>query len=398
MKVVQINSFCGAGSTGKICVAVSEMLTEKNVENYILYSNGKSSYPRGIRYMTLPEIKFQALKAKVLGNYGFQSRAATGRLVAELERICPDIVHLHNLHSHDVHLGRLFSYLKEKKIKVFWTFHDCWAFTGYCPYYDMAECFKWSGAGCKDCPQRKRYSWFFDRSNRLYEKKKQLFSGLDLTIITPSQWLADQVKRSFLKAYPVKVINNGINLSVFYPRQNKFSKKYAAEGKYVLLGVAFGWEPRKGLDVFIRLAQRLDPEKFQIVLVGTDEKVDRLLPENVISIHRTANQAELAEIYSAADLLVNPTREENFPTVNMEALACGTPVLTFRTGGSPEMLDEKTGIVVERSDEEALYRAILKIEEERPFRPEDCIARARQFSEKDKFMEYVRLYEQCGIE
>lgn len=398
MKLVQINSTCGSGSTGKICVAVSRLLTEKEIENYVLYTLGESKYPKGVRYMSPVEIKFQALKSKVLGNYGFQSKAATGRMIAELNRIGPDIVHLHNLHSHNVHLGMLFSYLKEKNIKIFWTFHDCWAFTGYCPHYDMIGCGKWKEAGCEGCPQRSAYSWFFDRSAGLFAKKKELFSGLDLTIVTPSRWLADQVKQSFLKAYPVKVIHNGIDLNVFSPRDSDFRKKYGLENKYILLGVAFGWGRRKGLDVFIRLAQRLAPERFRIVLVGTDEKVDKQLPENILSIHRTANQQELAEMYSAADVLVNPTREETFPTVNMEALACGTPVITFRTGGSPEILDEKTGIVVNRDDEEALYQAILEVQAERSFSAADCMARARQFSESDKFIEYYNLYNKTETE
>ena len=393
MKIVQINSTCGSGSTGKICVAVSELLTKQGIENYILYTSGKSSYPLGIRYMSYVETKWQALRSKTIGNYGFQSAKATKRLLVELDRIAPDIIHLHNLHSHNVHLGILFSYIKERKIKIFWTFHDCWAFTGYCPHYTMIGCNQWVESGCRNCPQRKHYSWFLDRSRRLFDRKKQLFSGLDLTIITPSQWLADQVKMSFLKEYPVKVINNGINLSVFFPRETDFRKKYGLENKYILLGVAFGWGRRKGLDVFIRLAERLDPEKFQIVLVGTDEKVDKLLPPNVLSIHRTENQAQLAEIYSAADLFVNPTREENYPSVNMESLACGIPVLTFRTGGSPESLDEKTGAVVERDDEEALYEAVLRTAKGKCFSPEDCVNRAVDFSEETKFREYIDIYE-----
>lgn len=392
MKIVQINSTCGSGSTGKICVAVRKLLTEKNIENYIFYTSGRSDDSNGIRYMSQLEIKSQALKAKAFGNYGFQSHAATKRLIADLERIAPDIVHLHNLHSHNVHLGILFRYLKERQIKIFWTFHDCWAFTGYCPHYTMAGCNRWKSEGCGNCPQRVHYSWFFDRSAMLYEKKKQLFSGLDLTIITPSRWLADQVKLSFLKDYPVQVINNGIDLSVFYPRETDFRRKHHLEKKFVLLGVAFGWGKRKGLDVFIRLASRLDPEKYQIVLVGTDAKVDRHLPDNIISIHRTANQSELAEIYSAADLFVNPTREENYPTVNMESVACGTPVLTFRTGGSPEIIDEKTGMVVECNDEKALYRAILKISAEEIFSSKSCRMKAQHFSDKEKFAEYAQLY------
>lgn len=391
MKIVQVNTTCGSGSTGKICVAVSEMLTKQGVENYILYSSGKSNYPLGIQYMSKPETKWQALKSRIFGNYGFQSRAATKRLIAEMERIKPDVVHLHNLHGHNVHLGILFSWLKEKQVKVYWTFHDCWAFTGYCPYYDIAGCEKWAKEGCRKCPQKKHYSWFFDRSSYLYQQKKKLFTGLDMTIITPSRWLADQVQQSFLRGYPVKVINNGIDLSIFQPRESAFRTKRGIEEKFVVLGVAFGWGVRKGLDVFIELSKRLDG-KYQIVLVGTDEKVDKLLPDNIISIHRTNNQTELAEIYTAADLFVNPTREENFPTVNIESLACGTPVLTYSTGGSSEMLNEKAGMVVERNDEESLYKTIIEIQGESSFAAEECRKQAEGFSNKDKYNEYVVLY------
>lgn len=390
MKIAQINTTCGAGSTGKICVAVSDLLSQSGVENHILYTSGHSNHPAGIKYMSALETKLQALKSRVFGNYGFQSQKATKRLIAELERFSPDIVHLHNLHSHNVHLEMLFTYLKAKKIKLFWTFHDCWAFTGYCPHYDMASCSEWK-SGCQNCPQRSHYSWFFDRSNLLYEKKKQLFSGLDLTVITPSQWLADQVKQSFLKEYPVKVIHNGIALSVFSPKESDFRAKHGIGERFLVLGVAFGWGVRKGLDVFIRLAQRLDPEKYQIVLVGTDDAIDKQLPANIISIHRTANQAELAEIYSAADLFVNPTREDTLPTVNMESLACGTPVLTFRTGGSPEMLDNTTGRVVACNDEEGLFQAILSIADH-PFDRDACLKKAAGFDQKDRYDEYVDLY------
>ena len=392
MKIVQINTVCDNDSTGKICAGISKQLTVHGVENYIIYTSGHSPHPHGIRCAEkFP--KLQALSSRMLGNYGFNSRGTTKRIISELERISPDIVHLHNLHGHNVHLGILFSYLKEKNLKVFWTFHDCWAFTGYCPYYDIAACNRWQ-TGCQDCPQRSRYSWFFDRSNLLYKKKMQLFLGLDLTIITPSQWLADQVKQSFLKEHPVKVIHNGIDLSLFQPKVSTFREKYHLEkGKFILLGVASLWAARKGLDVFVRLAQRLNPEKFQIVLVGTNDKIDKQLPANIISIHRTENQEQLAEIYSAADLFVNPTREENFPTVNIESLACGTPVLTFRTGGSPECIDENTGVVVGCDDEEALYQAVLSIAEKQPFSPEDCRRRALQFSETEKYLEYIKLYE-----
>ena len=391
MKIVQINTHCNAGSIGKICVAVSERLNDNGVENYIFYAFGNSNYVGGKKYASDLYIKFQALKSRVFGNYGFNSQLITRKLISELESIGPDIVHLHNLHGHNVHLGMLFSYFKKNNIKIFWTFHDCWAFTAYCPYYDLAKCNQWGNNGCRYCPQIRRYSWFFDRSREMFNRKKALFTGLDLTIITPSQWLADQVKQSFLKNYDVMVINNGIGLSIFTPKKNDFKARNSIENKYLIVGTAFIWVERKGLDVFIELSKRLD-DRFQIVLVGTDDNVDKQLPSNIISIHRTNNQAELADIYSAADVFVNPTREENFPTTHMESLACGTPVVTFDTGGSKEMLDSSCGIVVPKNDIDAMEKAIRTVCIDKPFSSEACVARAKQYDQRDKFNEYISLY------
>ena len=391
MKVVQINTVCDTGSTGKICVGISNVLNMNGIENYILYSYGKSDYPCGIKCSeTMPKI--QALRSRLLGNYGFNSRKTTIRLIEELERISPEIVHLHNLHGHNCNLELLMEYIKKNKIKLIWTFHDCWAFTAYCPYFEIVRCEKWK-EGCHHCVQARRYSWFIDRSQWMYNQKKNIFSCLDMTIVTPSQWLANLVKDSFLKEYPIRVINNGIDLNNFKPSSSELRQKYQiSENKFILLGVAAQWVARKGADVFVRLSKRLDSEKMQIILVGTDDRIDQQLPEEVISIHRTSNQKELAEIYTMADVFVNPTREENYPTVNMEALACGTPVITFNTGGSPEIIDEKTGIVVECDDEDALYAAIVSLSQNGYLHREDCLKRALMFDANARFEEYVDLY------
>ena len=390
MKIVQINATCGVGSTGKICVGISELMSANSIENYILFSSRTNGYPLGISCSDDRYLRGQALRSRILGNYGFNSKKATRKMIQELERIQPDIVHLHNIHGHDCDLELLFSYFRQKKTKLIWTFHDCWAFTAYCPHFAMMKCEKWK-TQCSECIQHRQFSWIFDRSKMLYAKKKSLFSGLDLTIVTPSQWLADLVKESFLKEYPVRVINNGIDLEVFKPTESDFRERYGLTGKKVLLGVAFGWGVRKGLDVFLELARRL-PDEYQIILVGTNERVDKQLPKNIISIHRTQNQQELAEIYSAADLFVNPTREENFPTVNMESLACGTPVLTFRTGGSPETIDETCGAVVDCDDLEEMYRAILEIGCNKPFSREKCRKYGSTHDKNQKFKEYIELY------
>ncbi len=391
MKIVQINATCNSGSTGKICYAISQLLNEKGIENYILYSLGNSDYEQGIKYTNEKYLKRQALKSRIFGNYGFNSKGSTKKLISELEKTKPDIIHLHNIHSNDVNLKMLFDYIRDNKIKTYWTFHDCWSFTGYCVYFDIVSCEKWK-KGCLGCPQKKQYSWFFDKSKKLYQRKKELINDIDLTIVTPSCWLADLVKKSFFKDCDIKVINNGIDLETFKPRESDFRKQYSLEDKYILLGVAFGWGNKKGLDVFLELSRRL-PDKYQIVLVGTNDETDKCLPDNIISIHKTNNQTELAEIYSSADLFVNPTREENYPTVNMESLACGTPVLTFKTGGSPEIIDEKTGYVVEKNDVDEMEKQIIRICENGVFSRQDCIEKAKEFNQEDRFKEYINLYE-----
>ena len=393
MKVVQINATCDIGSTGKICKSVSELLSKKGIENYIFYTQGKSDYSYGIKYVNDIEMILYKFVSKITGNYGFGAHFATKKLIKWIEEIRPDIIHLHNIHAHNVNLEMLFTYLKQKQIKCYWTFHDCWAFTGYCPHFTMIKCDKWE-TQCYECVLRKKYSWFFDRSESLFRKKKELFDGLNLEIITPSNWLASVVKKSFLSQYPIRVINNGIDITTFCPRKNNIRQKYGIEENVnIVLGVAFGWDERKGLDVFVELSSRLECNKYRIILIGTNDKVDSLLPANVITVHRTNNQIELAEFYSAANVFVNPTREENYPTVNMEAISCGTPVVTFNTGGSPEMLDKDIGRVVECNDVDSLEKNIRDICDNDPITIDLYLNKANEFDAMKCFEKYICLYE-----
>ena len=394
MKIVQINATCGVGSTGKICFEISQVLNANNVENYILYSSRSNGYKLGIKCSDDKYIKLQALKAKVLGNYGFNSDKSTRKIIKELERISPDVVHLHNIHGHDCNLEMLLTYLKKNKIKLMWTFHDCWTFTGYCTYFDMVKCNKWQSQ-CSECIQSHEYSYFCDKSSELFRKKKQLFDGLDLTIVTPSRWLADMVKQSFLKDYPIQVIYNAIDLETFKPVSSEFRQKYGLENKKIVLGVSTEWGDRKGLDVFVDLSKKLS-ETYQIVLVGTNPDIDNRLPKNIISIHRTQNQQELAEIYSAADVFVNPTRDEVLGLVNIESLACGTPGITFNSGGSPECYDESCGVVVDCDDVCSLEKEIIRVCTEKPYTKEACINKAKEFEKKQRYKEYLDLYERIN--
>ncbi len=330
------------------------------------------------------------------GYIGCYSRLVTKLFLKEIDKYHPDILHLHNLHGWYINLPMLFNYIKKNNIRVIWTLHDCWSFTGRCPHFQICKCDRWK-IGCGYCPYPKHDypASYVDRTKRMWTLKKKWFTGVqNMTIVTPSQWLADLVKESFLKEYPVKVINNGIDLTIFKPTESDFrDKHHISQDKKVLLGVAFGWGVRKGLDVFIELSKRL-PDNYQIVLVGTDDEVDKQMPDNIISIHRTQDQKELAEIYTAADLFVNPTREENYPTVNMESIACGTPVLTFRTGGSPEILDDTCGSVVDCDDVDAMEKEIIRICEQTPYSHGACLKKAKEFDMNDRFKEYIDLYEE----
>lgn len=399
MKVLAINSG-NFGSTGNIMLDINDQLKKSGHQAYSSCSDGRSMRKKKLEdhiYIgNIVELNLHLNLACTTGKAGMYSKIGTRKFLDKVDKIAPDIIHLHNLHNSYINLEMLFSYIKKNRIKVVWTLHDCWSFTGHCPHFDMVDCNKWK-VECYDCPQFKEYPRSrIDNSKFMYKLKKKWFTGVEnLTIVTPSQWLGDLVKQSFLKEYPVKVINNGIDLEVFKPTKSDFREIYNCKNKIILLGVAFGWGKRKGLDIFIELAKVLE-EKYQIVLVGTDEDIDKVLPKNIISIHRTQNQKELAEIYSAADLFFNPTREEVFGLVNVEALACGTPVITFNSGGSPECINKTCGIVVEKDD---LFNSINSIDEllNKRVDKEMCINRAFLFKKNEKYQEYINLYEEKTI-
>lgn len=391
MKVVQLNAVCGVGSTGGVTIGISQMLTEHGIENYILYTNGHYDYELGINYSNKFLVKSSAAIAAISGNYGFNSHIATKRLIKILNEIKPDIVHLHNIHGHDLNLKMFFEYLKETGVRVIWTFHDCWAFTGYCMHFDAMECSKWQHI-CENCPQAKKYSIFTDRCKELYLKKKELFTSIDdLTVVSPSRWLADLTKKSYLNKYPIEVINNGIDLETFKPSESDFREKYNLTDKKIILGV-----PKGHISYFEELNKIIDHNKYKIVLVGLNSHETESLSDTILGLPRTNNRSEMAKLFTAADVYVNTTLEDTFPTVNLESLACGTPVITFDTGGSPEAIDEKTGIIVEKRNINEIYEAVKKICAGHD-RKKDCIDRAhRLYNGKERFNDYFELYSHSG--
>lgn len=396
--IVEINS-CNAGSTGGIMLNVAKNARLYGIAVLCACANSKSNNRKIDENTILIGNRYVRYIESFLGNFFsislFIQFVSTYFFLRKIKKQGCVLIHLHNLHGSYINLPLLFRFIKKNNIPVIWTLHDCWSFTGRCPHFVMTKCDRWK-TGCHDCPYPKKSypQSYIDTTRMIWKLKKKWFTGIEnCTIVTPSQWLADLVKQSYLKDYPVKVINNGIDLSVFKPTESDFRDKHGLLGKNVVLGVAFGWGARKGLDVFVELARRL-PDDYRIVLVGTDDNVDKLLPAKMISIHRTQNQKELAEIYTAADVFANPTREENYPTVNMESIACGTPVVTFRTGGSPEIPDDTCGSVVGCDDIDAMEIEIRRICEEKPYSVEACLKRAKSFDMNDRFEEYVDLYKE----
>ena len=335
------------------------------------------------------ERNLHILLSKYTGLNGCFSHIGTYLFLRKVKKIKPDVIHLHNLHNSYINLSMLFKFIKKHNIKTVWTLHDCWSFTGKCPHFQISKCNKWE-FGCNNCPSLSSYPVSkLDRTSKMYNLKKKWFTGAsNMTIVTPSKWLAGLVKKSFLKDYPVKVINNGIDLSVFKPTDSSFRSDNKLEDKFIILGVASPFTNAKGYDVFFELSKRIDKSK-KIVLVGLTKKQISNLPQNIIGIEQTASREELAKIYSSADVFVNPTREDNFPTVNIEALACATPVITFNTGGSSEILDETCGIVVPCDDVEALLNAICSVNVDSL----SCKKKAMQYDRGEKFRKYISVYQ-----
>ena len=367
-------------------------------ESYIAFGRGnRPSASKTIRIGNDWDFRLHALKTRLFDLHGFGSKKATKDFIKNVIGINPDIIHLHNIHGYYLNVEALFNYLKQANKPVVWTFHDCWPFTGHCSYFDGVNCFKWV-TECHHCPNKKRYpaSWFLDNSRNNYHRKKDLFTGVkNLTIITPSHWLAAHLKNSFLREYPVKVIHNGIDLEAFNPKQSaEIFEKYDLQQWPIVLGVASVWDKRKGLADFIRLREFLS-ENIQVVLVGLNNQQLNALPKGIKGIARTESIQELAALYSVASVFVNPTYVDNFPTTNIEALACGTPVVAYNTGGSPEAVDEHTGMVVEKGDIKGLAEAIHSIiEKGKEHYTPLCRARAESYFNKDeRFMDYLRLYE-----
>ena len=387
MKVLMINSVCSIRSTGRICTDIANKLEQEGHECKIAYGreNVLSEYEKYAHRITSPlEVKIDGVKSRLFDNAGLNSKRATKKFIKWVEKYDPDLIHLHNLHGYYINIEVLFEYIKRKNKPVIWTMHDCWAFTGHCSHFARINCDKWL-SGCHHCPKKKGYpsSVFLDNSKRNYHKKKAVFAGVEnMTIVTPSKWLASLVEQSFFKGTKIQVINNGINTDIFKPTQGNFREKYGLQNKKILLGVASAWSESKGLYDFVKLSEKLD-DNYKIVLVGLTESQCAELPPQILAITRTTNINELAEIYSTADLFINPTYGDTYPTVNLEAQACGTPVVTYKTGGSVESVPSEN--VVDTGDIEGLMSIVAN---------ENLSIKEGDFSLEQMVNQYINLYKE----
>lgn len=401
-KLLLINVSANSGSTGRIAEEIGQTAISRGYESYFAFGRiGRESKSSLIRIGNDWDVRWHGLESLLFDNHGFGSRKATKQFIKEIERIQPDVINLHNIHGYYLNVEILFEYLAKTDIPVVWTLHDCWPFTGHCSYFDRYHCEKWK-SGCHHCPNSKGYpkSLLFDRSKTNYARKKELFSmPKNIIFVAVCNWMANNVKASFLGGYPVETIYNGVDVETFRPRfeglngSNSLKAKLGInENAKVVLGVASTWDRRKGLDDFVKLRTMMTDE-YVIVLVGLNDKQIAVLPEGVIGIKRTESVDQLAELYSLADVFVNPTYVDNFPTTNIEALACGTPVVTYRTGGSPEAIDEKTGMVVNQGEMNLLLPSVEFVAKNKPSYTKACRERAvRMFNKQDRFEDYVNLF------
>ena len=370
MKILMINVVCGIRSTGRICTDLATALETRGHEVKIAY--GREEVPKAfqkyaIRIGTDVDVRLHGVKARLFDGCGFGSKRATEKFIEWVKEYDPDIIHLHNIHGYYINIEYLFNFLRTCGKKIIWTLHDCWAFTGHTAYCDAIGCDRWI-KGCHHCPCLNEYPVsFVDRSKENWEKKKRIMDCVpNLTIVTPSEWLAGLVRKSFLAQYPVMVVHNGIDTNQFYPMTSDFKTRYGISDKKMILGVATSWDDMKGYSDFLKLADILGDE-YAVVLVGLTKKQKERLPKNIIGVERTNTIAELAQIYSAADCFLNLSYCENYPTVNLEAMACGIPVLSYDVGGCSETLLPNLGKTILKGDLLEIKHQIENMCRENPF-------------------------------
>lgn len=396
MKVYQINVVCGNGSTGRIAVDLSHIIQDVGGESRIAYGRGKAPNDiNSLRMSNKLDLYHHVIMTRLTDKHGLYSYRATKKLIRDISEYTPDIIHLHNIHGYYVNYDMLFTFLKNYNRPVIWTLHDCWSFTGHCAHYDSINCEQWKHE-CRQCPNLGTYPKTFKKGNTYlnFIRKQKAFSAYEpLILVTPSNWLKKQLESSFLQDKKCVVIPNGIDLNIFTPKKNNIirEKLHLQEEKRIVLGVASAWTINKGYDDFLQLRKILD-DSYIFCMVGLNNKQIKKLPKGIIGVKKTNSLQELAAYYSAADVFLNLTYEDTFPTTNIEALACGTPVLTYDTGGSTEIITKECGESVQKGNLVAMAECVMRWCSS-PKNSQCCIARSKDFDKKKNYSKYLSLYE-----
>ncbi len=399
MKVLQINGVAKSGSTGKIVSGIAKELYDSGNTCLIAYSGNRETFT-GDNYFKIGNricTKWHQILAFLFGDAGFHSSIETRRLIRYIKREKPDIVHLHNIYSFYLNVAVLLSFLRKSNIRIVWTIHDCWAFTGKCTHFIFTGCQKWKEE-CYSCPLKSEYpqSFLLDRTKSLYNLKKKLYMGLNnqMTLVCVSHWLKSIVDQSFLGNFPNTVIYNGVDIDVFNSVITEdMRKKYHLDNKFIVLGVSNGWGKNKGLQSFLDLSKIVD-ESIRIVLIGLSQEQIDALPKNILGLSKTKNAEELKNWYNAADGFVSFSKAETMGMVVAEALSCGTPAIVMPTTASPELVDASTGFINNSATPAECYQHIKKIQQlgKGYFSP-NCIRRANElFSSSGNYAKYVELY------
>ena len=396
LKLLQINVAANWGSHGRIAEEIGLEAMAQGWESYIAY--GRYANPSKSHIVKIGDLFDHCLhgaQSLLLDRHGLASCGPTKKLIREIEQIKPDLIHLHNIHGFYLNYPILFRYLSTVDIPVVWTLHDCWAFTGHCAWPIHGHCDRFQEQCCH-CPlQSKGYpkSFLLDRSRSNFKLKKRYFRSLqDLHLVTVSRWLEQQVRLSFMQDMDIRTIYNGLDTEVFRPSGTPPTS--VTDGHPLVLGVCNAWYDWKGLDDMAALREIL-PDDYEVMVVGVNEYQMHLLPEGITCIRRTDSVSQLAEIYSQADVFVNPSKVESFGMTTAEALSCGTPSIVYDTSACPEVVDNLTGRVVPLGDVNALAKAVMEICSlpGREAMRQACRERAiRLFNRQDRYKEYLQLY------
>ena len=396
--IVQINVESNFGSTGKICENISTYLLEHTYESHIAHGPiHRASDSNTIKIGNKKDYYLHILQTRIFDKHGIGSVGATKDFLKKLEELKPNIIHLHNIHGYYINYELLFQFLKSSNVPVVWTLHDCWAFTGHCTHFEYVGCEKWK-TECNKCPLTHKYpaSWFVDRSLKNFQQKKEAFTSLsNLTLVPVSKWLARKVKDSFLGIHPTKTITNGIDVEIYKPTSSTTYNTKKGWTKYsIILGIASVWDTTKGWEDFIKMASLLKEDE-RIVLVGLNKKQIELLPKNIIGLERTESKEELIQLYSLAEVFMNLTYADTYPTTNLEALSCGTPVITYNTGGSVEEITDYNGAIIAQGDYKEAYITFTRMKEK--FKKNNSLTIRKnaeeKFDKKIQLKKYGELYQ-----